>query len=362
VVQRIPAALERLAAGLVPGGKVLSAEPLAPDTGNGATEKATGYGAPLRLRVRGEDGGERAFVFRTMTANEFGHDRRADRWAEALLAFDDFGRIPGHVRALDVGAILPGEQLLSLRDASEAYLLTTWADGTLYAEDLRRVAARGESGPLDRTRCEALARYLARLHAGRVAHPAAWRRALRDLVGGGEGIAGLCDAYPDGTPGAPRVRLETLERSCLAWRHRLRDRADRLARIHGDFHPFNIVFGDGPAFSLVDASRGCLGDPADDVAALAVNYLFFAAGRRPAWRHGLGPLWFRFFEAYAEAGGDMGLLETIAPHLAWRALVVCCPRFYPKLGEGLREALLGLAERALAAPRFDPAWGAEVLG
>jgi len=355
------AALERLVAGIVPGGTLLSVEPLAPDTGSGATEKAEGYGKPLRVRVRDEGGRERTLVFRTMVANEFGHERRADRWAEAVLAFDAFGRIPGHVRPLDVGGILPGGRLASLRDAGEPYLVTTWADGTLYADDLRRIAARGEAGPLDRARCEALAGYLARLHAERVADPVAWRRALRDLVGSGEGIAGLCDAYPDETPGAPRARLEALERACLAWRHRLRGRTDRLARIHGDFHPFNVVFGDGPAFTLLDASRGCLGDPADDVAALAVNYLFFAAGRRLAWPRGLGPLWFRFFEAYGEAGGDGAISETIAPQLAWRALVVCCPRFYPRLGADARDALLGLAERALAAPRFDPAWGAEAL-
>jgi len=36
------------------------------------------------------------------------HDRRADRAAQALLAFDDFAAIPHHIAALDVGAIGPG--------------------------------------------------------------------------------------------------------------------------------------------------------------------------------------------------------------------------------------------------------------
>jgi len=359
----VPRGLEEVVARLVPGGRVVSVDPLRPDAGlgQGATGKGAGYGEPLRLRVRDGAGMERTLVFRTAGTNEFGHDRRADRWEEMLLAFDTFGAVPLQVPALDVGAILPDGRLVSLREAGEAYLVTGWAEGTPYAEDLRRVAAAGEAAPLDLARSRALAGYLAALHAEKLDRPAAWRRALRDLVGHGEGIAGICDAYPEGVPGAGRARLEALERSCLAWRHRLRDRTGRLSRTHGDFHPFNVVFGEGTRFALLDASRGGAGDPADDVAAMAVNFVFFAADRPQAWRRGLGPLWSAFFEAYRGAGGDAGVLESLAPFLAWRALVVCCPRFYGHVGAPQRDLLLGLAERALAAPRFEPAWAGEAF-
>jgi len=356
-----PPGLASIVAGLVPGGRILSVEPLAPDSGGGATGKAVGYGEPLRLRISTPDGSERQLVFRTAAANEFGHDRRADRWEELLLAWDGFATIPGHVPALDVGALLPGGALVSLRQAGEAWLLTGWAEGRLYAEDLRRVAETGEATPDDLARCQALAGWLVDLHAQKLTDPVAWRRALRDLCGHGEGIAGVCDAYPDGVPGAGRARLEALERACLEWRFRLRHRAERLSRTHGDFHPFNIVFGAGTSFQLLDASRGCRGDPADDVAALAVNFLLFAAPRPAAWLEGLGPLWATFFATYLRRGGDPGVLDTIPPFLAWRALVVCCPRFYPRLGAAERESILGLAERALAAGRLDPAWAGEAF-
>jgi len=357
-----PEGLDQLVAGLFPGGSIASVEPLAPDAGGGATGKAVGYGRPLCVRLRDAGGVERALVFRTASSNEFGHDRRADRYEELLLAFDAFGAVPGHVAALDVGAILPSGRLLSLREAGEPYLVTGWAEGTPYAEDLRRVAARGEASPGDLARCRALADYLAGLHAARLDDPVAWRRALRDLVGHGEGVAGICDAYPpEGAPGAPRARLEALERACLEWRFRLRGRQRRLSRTHGDFHPFNILFGPGGELRLLDASRGGKGDPADDVAALAVNYVFFAAGRREAWPRGLGPLWQEFLSRYLERSGDEEVLATLAPFLAWRALVLCCPRFYPGLGAPGRGLLLGLAERALAAPRFDPAWAEEAF-
>jgi hypothetical protein len=362
-----PPGLERLVAGLWPGAVVVRCDALGPDPGSGPTEKAAGYGRPVKVLARDAHGAERTLVFRTMQANEFGHERRADRMAGMLLAYDDFGAVPDHVAALDVGALLPDGRLASLRGAGEPYLVTGWAEGRLYAEDLRRVVGAGEASPRDLRRCEALARWLAALHAGAPAAgdgPPAdvrWRRALRDLVGSGEGIFGIVDGYPDGVAGAPRARLEAIERRCLAWRWRLRDRHRRLARTHGDFHPFNVVFGEDDRLALLDASRGCQGDPADDVTALSVNYVFFALDRPAAWARGLGPLWRRFWAAYLEASGDRGLLEVAAPFLAWRALVVCCPRFYPRLSPAARDALLGLAERALDAPAFEPAWAEELF-
>jgi hypothetical protein len=360
-----PRGLEALVAELWPGARIDGCDALGPDPGHGAAEKAEGYGRPLRVVVREASGASRALVFRTMAPNEFGHDRRADRVAGLVLAHDGFSLIPDHVQPLDVGALRPGGELASLRGTGEAYLVTTWAEGRPYAEDLRAVAERGEASPRDLARCTRLAEWLVVLHgmvaASYTPRAVRWRRALRDLVGHGEGVFGIVDAYGDDVPSAPPRRLEDLERRCVAWRWRLHGRASRLTRTHGDFHPFNILFDADDRMTLLDASRGCEGDPADDVTALAVNYVFFALDRREAWARGLGPLWRRFWDSYLRESGDAELLQVVAPFLAWRALVVCCPRFYPKLSARGRDALLSLAERALDAPAFDPAWAEELF-
>jgi aminoglycoside phosphotransferase (APT) family kinase protein len=355
----LPAGLEAAIAAAIPGAAVTGCEPLGGDAGAGASEKGGGYGRPLRVTLRERGGGERSVVLRFATPNEFGHDRRADRAAEVLLAWDTFRLVPDHVRALDVGFVTPGG-LVSLRDAGEAWLLTDYAEWTPYAEDLRRVAASGVATAQDLSRAEALARWLARLHAERPYDPTAWRRAVRDLVGGGEGIFGILDAYP--ADAAPPARLAAVERACVEWRWRLRARPDRLRRIHGDFHPFNLLFREGAAFTALDASRGCAGDPADDLTALAVNYVFFALERPASWRAALGALWRRFFDAYAEGGGELAAaLAAAPPFLAWRALVVASPRIYPKMPQPARDALLGLAERALAADFLDLALPGELF-
>ena len=77
--------------------------------------------------------------------------------------------------------------------------------------------------------------------------------------------------------------------------------------------------------------------------------------------YGLGALWSRTFDRYLRESGDLGMLETIAPFFAWRALVVSSPRWYPHLRAEDRDRMLRFAERVLAAPRFDPAMGIEAM-
>ena len=343
-----------------PGCTVLECRRLGDDeAAGGPTTKRAGYGVPVRVTFRTASGEDHAVVFHTARADDFGHDRRADRAAEMLLAFDTYAAIPQHVPALDVGVIGEDGALRSIADASEAYLLTGWADGELYADDLRRIAVDGATSR-DQHRIDTLADYLVRLHARHHGRLATYTRAVRDLVGSGEGIFGMVDGYPADVPGAPPARLQRLEERALAWRWKLRARQPRLARIHGDFHPFNILFSGNNDIALLDASRGAIGDAADDVTALAINFVFFALDDTGAWRRGLGAMWHRLWTRYLKGSGDHELLEVAAPWLAWRALVIANPRWYPALSEQGRERLLSWIERALDASRFDPASADEV--
>jgi len=347
---------------LFPGEEVVAIEPLAPDTGAraDATEKAAGYGLPVRVVLaRGTE--RRELVWRTASANAFGHDRRADRAAGIVQSFEDFSRMPRHVEPVDVGFVAKTGDLVSIRDCNEAYLVTAYAPGTIYANDLRALAARGHVIDRDLERVDVLARYLAELHTPLTDGGIRYTRAIRDLVGSGEGIYGIVDGYPDNVPGANADRLRTLEEHCAEWRWRLRGREDRLTRTHGDFHPFNIVFGEGGAVTLLDASRGGYGDPADDLTALAINFLLFAVETPAAWKQGFGVLWHRWWTEYAALRDDPDLLAVAPPFLAWRTLVVCNPTFYPKLSGSARDRLLCFCEDVLAEHYLDPAWAQELF-
>lgn len=303
-------------------------------------------------------GESRKLVFHVAQSNSFGHNRRADRAADAVLAFDTFGLIPNHAAAVDFGVMLP-EDLLSLNGADEFFLITEYAKGEPYAHNLTAIGSRGALLDEDIKQCDALAVYLSELHSKKIADPDAYRRSIRDLVGHGEGIFGLVDNFPSNVAGAPKERIDRLESMCIEWRRRLRGREARLSRSHGDFHPFNILFGEDGTFTLLDASRGCQGDPADDAACLAVNYLFF--GLEHTAPSAFRILWDRFWDRYLSKSGDHDILSIVPPFLAWRILVLTNPVWYPKASKATREALLGLAESSLDSGRLDPAAAADLL-
>ncbi len=353
--RRRPTTLRDVAQELVerhaPGGELLAVSELGADTvSEAATLKAIGYGRPLRLSVRTAGGERVSWVLHTATANAFGHDRRADRVADMVLAYDTFGAIPDHVKALDVGLVGEDGSLVSVSRTGEAYLVTTWAEGHIYADELRSVAERGRACERDLDHAARLGRYLARLHRPlEQAH--AYERSVRDLLGSGEGIFGIVDGYPAEVPAAPPSRLWAIERRCLDWRWRLKAKPERLVRIHGDFHPFNLVFADDSSLSLLDASRGSAGDAADDLTALSVNYVFFGL-QTGTWRHTFAPLWNAFWSSYQEDRRDIDAVALSPPYFTWRALVLSNPAWYPDIAPSVRDRLLTFAERALAAERF----------
>ncbi len=164
---------------------------------------------------------------------------------------------------------------------------------------------------------------------------------------------GLSDSYPPPTEFAPSSELEEIERKCVAWRWRLKRKTARLSRIHGDFHPWNILFRKGTDFSLIDRSRGEWGEPADDVAALTINYLFFSLRAYGGFRPPFLKLWRVFYSRYLEMTGDSELSSVIQPFFAWRGLVVASPVWYPDLSRKVRRTLFNFIQRVLDADKFD---------
>src|SRR6187402_2570948 len=345
--------LERLIASVLDGAEILKVTALKSDTVEAmVTAKDTGYGAPLRIDVRHE-GALKSLVLHSATPNPFGHEYRANRAEEMLIAADTFGLVPRHTRVFDVGAFR-GEDFVSLRGTGEFYLLTEYAEGRPYAHDLRQIAESGALRPEDLQRSDALVHYLVGTHSIKLPDASLYTRSIRDLVGSGEGIFGIIDGYPAHADGSSREQLDAIESLCVGWRSRLKHRYPRLVRIHGDFHPFNVLFDERSQIHLLDASRGSAGDAADDVSAMAVNFLFFALDNPPSWQTAFQPLWRRFWAEYVEQSRDAELLEVVAPFLAWRCLVLASPVWYPHVPPTARSNLLDFVTHALRSRRFDP--------
>jgi aminoglycoside phosphotransferase (APT) family kinase protein len=228
-------------------------------------------------------------------------------------------------------------------------MLVEFVEGGEYADDLLRIRASGAATEEDFSRSDALCDYLVEIHRVKGAGAGLYARRIRELVGHGECIFGVDDSYPKAFGGI----LEAIEQKCVAWRWRIKDRSQRLCQVHGDFHPWNILFRRGADFSVLDRSRGEWGEAADDVTCLALNYLFFSLQRSGRLEGAFEKLWRRFWERYLERSGDAQLLEVAAPFIAFRGLVMANPLWYPALDAKLRRRLLDFVLETLSQERFD---------
>ena len=202
--------------------------------------------------------------------------------------------------------------------------------------------------------------YLAEIHSMKKDSKTLYWRKLRDTIGHGECLMGVFDSYPDGT--LQYNEMAEIIKKSVDWIARLKPKFKRLSQIHGDFHPGNIWFTPTPNselrtqidFVLLDRSRGPWGDPADDVTALTINYIFFSIKHygtvRGSYLDGLR----LFFERYVTLTRDDELFSVVAPFYAFRGAVVANPVFYPELTPDQRSLIFRFVNNVFEDERFRP--------
>ena len=323
----------------------------APDTL--ADLKGFSYGYPYVIEFKA-DGRLKRVVLETMRPTEgFGHDHFTDRAQVLLWQNSAFNKLPKHVRSVDAGGFDERGNLISVGNCKEFFILTEFIEGKLYHLDLDRLKASDSMSELDENRCCALSDYLVAIHKLRHNSPALYVRRIRDLVGHGECIMGLLDSYPREFAYVNKSYFVEVEKACVDWRWRLKERTHRLSQVHGDFHPWNILFREGVDFTALDRSRGEWGEPADDIAALTINYLFYSLQKYGELSGAFERLFKLFWENYLRKTSDSEILEVVQPFYAWRSLVVASPIWYPNLNGDVRVKLLNFAKNVLNRDRFN---------
>jgi hypothetical protein len=314
--------------------------------------KGFGYGSPLLLEyiLSGRRGW---VVLSTMRIQHgFGHDHFSDRARVLIWQNSVFNNLSKHVRSIDVGYFTKDGGITSAGNAKEYFLLMEKIDGKEYFYDMERVKEH-ETTDLDRDRVIALSSYLAEIHSIKRNCPPLYQRKIREIIGDGECIFGILDDYPENLRFLQPNELQDIEKLCIEWRWKLRRKVHRLCQVHGDFHPWNIMFRQGVDFNVLDRSRGEWGEAADDITAITMNYIFYSVQKRLMLEGGLKELFELFYDNYLSLTGDEEILEVVAPFYAFRAIVVASPTWYPLLSDDVRRILFNFLENILKADRFD---------
>ncbi len=315
--------------------------------------KGFGYGKPYLIEFEG-NGKTNSVVLSSMRVQKgFGHDHFSDRAQILIWQNSVFNKLPKHVLSLDVGYFTHDGGLFSAGKADEYFILMEKIEGKEYFIDLERIKKEGKLTALDKDRTEALSSYLAEIHASKHDDRELYLRKIRDTVGHGECIMGLTDSYPDNLDFVSWDDLCKIEKKCVDWRYKIKGKTHRLCMTHGDFHPWNIMFREGVDFTVLDRSRGELGEAADDVSSITMNYLFYSLQQYGELAGPFKELYELFFNNYLEKTGDLELLKVIQPFYVFRSVVVASPIWYPNLDPGVRTKLFNFINNVLDGDEFD---------
>ena len=307
-------------------------------------------------------GAERRLVMRIVRGDTgWGHDYLGDRCAVLLLQHKLFNTAPKEscCSSFDVAGIQPDGSIVSIGNTIEFFNLVeeiTEAEGKPYVEDLFRIAKADSLTDNDVARCCKAAEFLAELHSMKLRNDILYKRHIRDLIGHGEMLMGVVDTYPDlaeldfTTP----EEISEIEMKAVLWRNKIKHMGHRLSRIHGDYHPFgNIRFKQDNSMVALDLSREEYGEPADDISALTMNYVFVSLWQAGRLVDSLKRLTEIFFETYLERTGDEELLRVIAPFYAFRGFVVAHPLYYPELASSQRRTIVNFIRNVLDSEEFN---------
>ena len=269
----------------------------------------------------------------------WGHDYLSDHSSVLLLQHSLLRSAPVGTcsESFDVAALTSDGTIKSIGESIEFLHFVDEipeSESSPYSKDLFKIAEKQSLSDNDILRARVIAEYLAKLHSQKNQNPNLYSRHIRDLIGHGEMLMGVIDTYPpaNNLDFTSIEELERIEVETVRWRNRIKHSSERCSRIHGDVHPFgNLRFKGDNSILALDMSREKFGEPADDVAGMSINYLFFSI-----WKHGkLTPhfekLFRIFLDEYINKTKDEDILRYMPPFYAFRGTVIAHPLYYPDL-------------------------------
>ena len=106
-------------------------------------------------------------------------------------------------------------------------------------------------------------------------------------------------------------------------------------------------------FIVVDASREIYGDPADDITAMASNYIWFALMHKNKFSGPFKELFKIFWNNYIDKTKDNDISKIAPLFFAFRGLVVAHPLFYKVQTDKTRRKIFNFINNVLEEGAFN---------
>lgn len=263
----------------------------------------------------------------------FGERLGSDAVKEITWRLEGYPTILGHSLCIGAGGVTAQGDPVPLSMLFPAYFSIEQAlPGTIYADKLQNFSEHTSRTEALRD-VQSICAHMVRMHKPVERNGTAlYRRMLREKLM--DPVFRLIDADEHYWSQRPAARME-VEHLFLGWRQRLWNLGRRIRVVHNDFHPWNILIkSDGVA--LLGARSPGVGEPANDLAALMVNYVWFSYLTSNKFEGLYRDAYLAFWNTYLEMTGDIECLAALPPFLANRLLLFLDSAFYPGTGDAVK--------------------------
>jgi hypothetical protein len=315
----------------------------------------TGYSIKFELNNK-----NKILILKSLFKENLGMDHYSDRAASLIEAHDNYNKMDSHVKSIDVISQKENNDLVSIGDSKEFYILMEEAKGKNLFNDFEEAKKYGKLSIVTENKIKIISDFLVKLHKNKHKSISLYRRKIRDTIGSGGSLIGILDMHPDSDFEKFKYEwIKIVNKSLIFW-NKSRNLHYRLCEIHGDYHPGNLWFEEEKLIVL-DRARGRFGEPADDITAFLVNPIMYSLILYNKFKGSFKEIFDVFWNNYFKQTTDREMRKIMAPYIAFRIAVVTNPIFYNDEYFGgknrayfVRKKLINFALNVLNDKEFDP--------
>lgn len=296
------------------------------------------------------------FVVRRLLGKGMSRDYISDQVENFLLQHNIANSLPHTVKSRDV-FIVRNKVELSISDPSYVYQVMDFAKGIEYTEYFSLLNEQQFLNESHKQIIKSITDVLTEIHSIKpdaFSHEdkkSLYFRHSQDFIGS-QVFMDVIDCFPDFDFFNKEKKSEMMKLLfCL--REKNKHNFSRLSKIHADLHPGNLRISKRNKITLIDGARTLWGEPADDIASMAANYLKKHFESKSTNKSASMEALELFINSYIDQTKDTQVFSLWQMFLAVRLTILANPLFFKDIDISLSKNLIDIAFKILKASRVD---------